>query len=389
MTRRAVLGGISSFTTSIILVSFAYGDPPSSVGPSEAKSGEGKSVSTPHHNEVRHAILRQSKQSIAEQKQSLIVRDEKGEPRPILAMDASTDGRYLVIAADDHVLRLIDIASWSEIGRGTQPGLGYGHSDRVRSVAFDATGEHCASVGNDGRLILWQVQDGGLKKLRVMSGTPALAAVCYSSNSNQLAAGGFVDKIYQLSMQGHQARHVSCRHVDIRSVAFCADGRLAAAGRGGSVHIFNGLKESRKIQANSGSINAITFLSESARLVSVCDDGEVTQSDIASGRVISRVPTEHGRLFAVAALSSDRVAVAGSDDTIRIVDWSAGGVVDRLHGHRGSVAALAVANGDLISAGFDATVCRWSIDHSSYPPTLDGRRKPQVALKRPVTSEVK
>ena len=71
--------------------------------------------------------------------------------------------------------------------------------------------------------------------------------------------------------------------------------------------------------------------------------------------------TTTGKLFAVAILNRQLIAVAGSDNMIRIVNTDDGTVIRKLDGHAGSVSTLASSGGVLFSGGYDASLRRWSI----------------------------
>jgi WD40 repeat protein len=74
-----------------------------------------------------------------------------------------------------------------------------------------------------------------------------------------------------------------------------------------------------------------------------------------------------GKLFAVAILDPQLIAVAGSDNVIRVVNTDDGTVIRKLEGHVGSVSTLALSGGVLFSGGYDASVRRWSIGDAELP----------------------
>jgi len=62
------------------------------------------------------------------------------------------------------------------------------------------------------------------------------------------------------------------------------------------------------------------------------------------------------------AIDSRLVAVAGADNTIRIINSEDGTELHRLVGHDGSVALLLRSGNDLISSSYDTTIRYWNLE---------------------------
>ena len=291
--------------------------------------------------------------------------EHHGGPVAITAMDIATDGRRILIAGEDDVLRLVDAASMTLI---TSTG---GHRDRVRCVSIHPSSRSAVTAGHDGRVMLWSISrsiDGPMRLIRSLDRAPAIAEVVHVPSGSRLMAAGFSPLLYDLpgslrsdtGRPGETGHRIDCGQNDLRAITFTADDRIVVAGRGGVLHVFeNGIEVASK-PVNPGAINDLAMLPGTDRVVAVCDAGIVTATDLSTGEVIRSVNLHTGRLFAVVAVASDVVAVAGSDDAIRIIDLSNGQTIGVCRGHRGSISALASVDGALYSAGFDATVRRWS-----------------------------
>ncbi|MEM9826620.1 MAG: hypothetical protein AAF958_08525 [Planctomycetota bacterium] len=283
--------------------------------------------------------------------QKIVIRDSEGSPRPVLAMDLDADRGLLCVAAADSRLRFFDAGTLQSMGNVAA------HRDRIRCVRFSPDGRRLASVGNDGMLLIWNVGETISIRQR-MEGTPALACVDFDRSGEQLVAGGFGKQLYVLGSP--RSVRIQCERGDLRAIAHL-DGRILAGGRHGWLHAFENRRELLERKINPGSINAIIPLRGTPRTVSVCDGGAVVVYDFDTDQILHRIDLGVGRLFSVVAISSDRVAVAGSDDQIRIVDLSEEKTIANLSGHSGSVSSLVTMDGTLISAGYDATVRRWDL----------------------------
>lgn len=342
--------------------------------------------------------------------------DPAGRPTAVTAMDVSGQSGLICVGTESNQLQLIDVQSRQTVATSKA------HRDRIRSVCFSPNGKQIVSVGNDGRLITWKISTGRvdpttrqrgdldgiqvsssavrLEPIQTIDQTPALAKAAFSPNAGNIVAVGFTKQIYVLGRNGNPSGRLACSHMDLRALTYDDAGRLIVAGRGGAVHVYQRdemtpvqvgtaprplVKDDFTIcrcQTNPGSINDITRLPSDGRIVCVCDEGIVSQYDSVGNEVDGRIKIGKGRLFAVAAIDSNTVAVAGSDDLIRLIDLSSRRVTGTLAGHRGSVVDLAIIDGQLISAGFDATIRFWQTPTSTHGVT----REPKVAIKPPSAS---
>jgi WD40 repeat protein len=329
------------------------------LGGAQALLATGAWIANPQAGLMNPTMQRVAGQSVEDpsQRQSVSIRDAGGKPVGVTAMDVDPAGRFIAVAGDDNRIQILNPRTFRAV-----ESLG-GHRDRIRSLAIDFEGKSMASVGNDGRLIVWSTQQS-FEKIQSLNNTPALARVQFSPDAKRLAAVGFTTTIFMIGREGDRSKKINCEHTDLRAIAFREDGeKFVVAGQGGIVHGFDedGTEVFAK-QLHRGPINEMRFLPASNELISIGDDGRVIRFDTEAKKAVGEVDISHGKLFAIAVLSSNLVAVAGSDDEIRIIDWSAEKVSKTLKGHHGSIVSMAEMDGDLISAGYDATLRRWSID---------------------------
>jgi WD40 repeat protein len=281
-----------------------------------------------------------------------------GEARTVVtAIAADPRGEFVAAAGDDHKIRILRTSNLSTVATLEE------HRDVIRTLAFDPEGNRLVSAGNDGQLIVWNRAESFRLQQR-MQGTPALACVRFSADGGEMAAVGFDNEVFLIG-QGDQQRPIfQCDCKDLRAVAYRDDNRvLAVAGRSGDLHLFDP-RSGRLLSDHSvhrTRIHDIAFHRQANTAVCVAEDGSVTVFDTETLRLIHRIPVTTGKLFAISVLDSQLVAVAGSDNLIRIVNTDDGTVVRELDGHAGSVSTLAANGGVLFSGSYDATLRRWSI----------------------------
>lgn len=272
----------------------------------------------------------------------------------------ATDPRseIVAVAGDDNAIRILNASTMRVVKTLTA------HTDLIRTLDFDPEGKRLVSAGNDGQLILWD-RDQDFKIKQRMRGTPALARVAFSPEGNEMAAVGFGSQIYLIGHNtGPRKPTLDCDCNDLRALAYSKDGKLlAVSGRTGELSLFNRITGEAigQHKVHSGRVYELLFIDKSPVVVSVGGDGEVCLFDTHTKRIVQRIKVTSGKLFSVTILDQEHLAVAGSDNKIRVVNLTLGRVVEELSGHNGSIAALESDGSLLFSGGYDATLRRWEM----------------------------
>lgn len=275
----------------------------------------------------------------------------------VTAIAADPRGEFVAAAGDDCTIRILRASNLSTVLTLR------GHRDVIRTLAFDAQGDRLVSAGNDGQLMLWN-RDESFRILQQMQGTPALSRVRFSPDGGELAAVGFGNEVAIIGRRDRQSPIFECDCKDLRAVAYRDDNRvLAVAGRSGDLHLFDPISGRRLSDhaLHSGRIHDLAFHRQSNTAVCVAEDGTVTVFDTENRQLKQRIAVTTGKLFAIAIINSQLVAVAGSDNLIRIVNTDDGQVIRTLEGHSGSVSTLTCVGEALFSGSYDATLRRWTI----------------------------
>ena len=276
----------------------------------------------------------------------------------VSAIATDPRGELIAVAGDDHAIRILD-ASTMRVIQTLQ-----GHTDLIRTLDFDSQGDRLVSAGNDGQLILWN-RNAAFGVQQRMQGTPALARVSFSPDGKELGAVGFGSDIYLIGRHsGDRQPTLDCDCNDLRALAYRGDGKLlAVSGRNGELSLFESAtgKSIGQFKIHSGRVHELVFVDSSPVVVSVGADGNVCLFDTDAKRIVQQINVTGGKLFSVAILDSDHLAVAGSDNLIRIVNMPLGRVVEKLTGHTGSISSLDSDGSLLFSGGYDATLRRWQL----------------------------
>jgi WD40 repeat protein len=283
---------------------------------------------------------------------------QSGRDAPVVtAIAVDPRGEWLAVAGDDHAIRVLALADWRLVKVLDL------HQDWVRDLQFSPDGRLLVSVANDGKLLFWE-RDNGWRSVEGLGEAPALRAVRFSPGGDLVAAVGFAPEVLLVGVEDTRRPKLRCGCRDLRSVAFRSDGQLlAAAGRSGDLHFYDAVTGSTlgDVQLHSRRVNAVLFIEPTGRTVSAGEDGHVVLYDPAEQRVVRDIHIPGTMLRTACLLSPQIAAVAGTDNTIYLVDLQAGEVIDALDGHSGSIATLACHDGRLFSGSFDTTLRAWPV----------------------------
>ncbi|MGQ0636050.1 MAG: c-type cytochrome domain-containing protein [Planctomycetaceae bacterium] len=191
---------------------------------------------------------------------------------------ASRDGKLLAVAASDHSIRLIDLATGQLLKKLE------GHAAAPMGLAFSADGATVYSCAHDNSVKIWQVAQGA-----------AAGAIELPVAANGIA----------LSSDGQ------------RAVVASADGQLRIvtldpASRG----------VERSFAAHSGGVAAVAFVGPSGeRLVSGGADGTLKVWEFLSGKELASLNHQSAVSAVAASPDGQRLASAGANGVVRL--WNA------------------------------------------------------------------
>lgn len=256
----------------------------------------------------------------------------------------------------------------------------------VRSLVFTADGRQLVSASDDKVIRVWDVAAG--RTVRTLRGQQAegeagkIYALAFSPDGRWLAAGG---RMAAAGKGGHPIRlydFASGRivallegHRDaVLSLDFSPDGkRLVSAGTD-DVAIIWDLRTRRAghvLKGHAGDVNAARFAADGARVVTAGDDHTVRLWRVRDGRLVSVLKAHADKVIALAVSPRDgRIASGGLDRTIRLWDGRTGRALGRLADQGTEVMSLTFApDGATLVSGVGSAP-----HHAHVWDTASGRR---------------
>jgi WD40 repeat protein len=210
-----------------------------------------------------------------------------GETTLVRSADPSTTMTTLVIAPDGQTFA---VGRGSEVfvfdaANGRETLRLHGPASSVADIAFSPDGTRIATARGNGEIQLWDVESGDLKHTFHGHDGPAMC-IRYTDEGRRLASVGF-DGVLRL-WKTATAELLWSEAGDgrgLREVAVAPDGRTAAVGGfAGSVRIYDldARCQRQTLDAHTGGITALRFISGGAILISAASDGMICHWNAAA-----------------------------------------------------------------------------------------------------------
>jgi WD40 repeat protein len=196
---------------------------------------------------------------------------------------------------------------------------------QIVCVAYSYSGQHIATAGLDGKIILWDAQ--GREKIKEIDGMKNFAlSLTFSKDDKLLIAGSKDRRVHVWDVNSGQSVHSLKDHKnDVTSVVVSPDNKfIASASKDRTIKIWN-LKSGQLINTltgHSGDVMSIDYDRYGSKIVSGAADGKIKIWDAGSGKLEKSIDAHEGWIRAVAfSPTGNHIASGGDDNTIKI--WNA------------------------------------------------------------------
>jgi len=277
----------------------------------------------------------------------------------VTAMSASHDGKYLAIAGDDHVIRLFNIILQKTVRELV------GHTDWIQSLVFTADSQSLYSAGNDGRVLRWD-HNYPVAPIEIVKLPFAVRSLSLSSERQLIAMGGFSEDVKIWDLVNNTWKHqFKCECGDQRCVGFSPSGdKLLCGGRDGGVRVWDIATGNLVLDKHlhKSRIFTAAFSANGEVITSAGEDRHLIRFDLKTNEVITDRELATTKLMSMCLINDQLVAVAGSDNAIRLYDMMVDDVIAKLNGHFGTVAIMCPCGELLASGSFDTSVRIWDLE---------------------------
>jgi WD40 repeat protein/tRNA A-37 threonylcarbamoyl transferase component Bud32 len=242
-------------------------------------------------------------------------------------------------------------------------GVMTGHKGAVWSVAWNHAGDRLASVGDDGKLRIWNEQ-GTLQRV-IECGPKGLYSVAWNTDGTRLVTGGF-DHVVRFWNTPGSAGPVSVGHADcVTGVAWSPNGKLVASSSfDGTVRLWNASDGSRArlLTGHKSRVWSVAFSPDSLRLVSGSDDTTVRNWSVTTNDV--QILTGHTEAVGSVAWSDNGkwIASGANDGTVRL--WTVDGGEGPVYQSETDVVwtvEFAPGSDQFVSGGRDRSLRFWNV----------------------------
>ncbi len=253
------------------------------------------------------------------------IRSLKAHPNGVKAVAWSPDGRMLATGGGLAV-KVWDTAVWVELGShfpgGFDPGgiLSFG-------LAFTADGKSLLFAAEDGILRRWNnAAEGGAVQVVDAEGRNVAPAF---SRDGRLAAAGSGSSIRLWNVESGERRRDLAENAEVQSLAFSRDGRRLAAGLPGMVAVWDlerGVRE-KVLGGFAEAVSAVAFTPDGRHVIGAGPETSVVVCETPTGREAAILRRHTEPILAVAVHPNGREFVtAGSDRVLRVWGRVPGGM---------------------------------------------------------------
>jgi WD40 repeat protein len=284
----------------------------------------------------------------------------EGAEVQLTAIALSPDAKLLAASGEDGVLVLFEVQTGKLLKRLK------GHSDYVKALVFHPQGNWLASAGSDKQIILWNPTTG--EQLRQWQVPEKIYALAVTPDGKYLASGGPDNLISLWEVTTGKKIQIFTGHEESIAeggLSFSPNGKLLASGSyddkarlwevksGKTLHILTG---------HTNDVEGVTFSPDGKSLATSSDDNSVRIWDVNTGEVLNMLTGHQNRVYGICFVQGGHYLVSASyDSTLRLWDLDSGITLRVLQGHVGRVIGIATDDKQVWSASGDGTVRRWEI----------------------------
>ncbi|MGA7324741.1 MAG: caspase family protein [Rhodomicrobium sp.] len=218
-----------------------------------------------------------------------------------------------------------------------------GHMASIETLSFTSDGRQLISAGDDKVIRVWDIVTG--KTIRIIRGATGpgrmgmINAVALSSDNKWLAAAGWTGnriadtgdvaggiRIYDFP-GGTQARLLQGHKGPVNSLAFSPDGKKIVSASDDHTAMIWDLEDHHEpliLEGHSDTVNLAAFLDHGASVVTASDDMTLSLWNASTGKLLAKMPGHNAKVRALDVSPDGNIASGDQAGVIRLWDGSKG-----------------------------------------------------------------
>lgn len=278
-----------------------------------------------------------------------------GHTREVNAVACSAEGKMIASGAEDEKTFLWDAAAHQEIAS-------VGGGGAVMSVSISPD---CKRIASGERYHKVNLLDPAGKVVKVLEGhEAAVIATGFTTDSRTLMTFSLDGGLRFWDAATGAAQGVTKTPLDsYSSGAFSADGRWFAGGTsGGNLYLYNVAMKKAGIKMQPGSMVRAVAFSPDGKTIAASIGENVRLYATADGKEMGSVAGVNANGLAYSP-DGTKIAAAGHDNDVKVIDAASMHVVTTLKGHGRTVRSVCFLPGgrSVVSGSFDMTVRIWPL----------------------------
>ena len=294
-----------------------------------------------------------------------------------LSISFSPDGGFLAIVDSTGEVSLWDVAEEAQVWQKK------GHTDWIRSVAFDARGQTLATGSHDKTIKLWDVKTGEL--IKSLDNGSRVYSIAFSPDYDTLASGGDEEIVKLWDVRtGHCRQKLIGHRTWVGVVTFGRDAYgdevLASGSDDGAIRLWDPSEGTcTQVLIDGGkSIHSLSFDPAGTMLASGGADKTVKIWNTQTGQC-TRILKGHSDWVRSVSFSSkgELLASGGNDKTIKLWNPQTGQCIRTIEAHTTRVWSVAFSprQNTLASGSDDRTIKLWNPKTGQCIKTLWGNSR--------------
>ena len=264
----------------------------------------------------------------------------------VLAVALSPDGKMVAAAGKDHLGRI-----WPTVGGNGPISQLVGHTAPINSIAFSPDGQQAVTASDDKTARVWRVGDGS--QIAVINHSGNVNRAVFSPDGQTVATASedntaiiWQDGKTQVILNGHSK--------GVKWVTFSPDGKLVATASDDSTARVWDLTGKQIISYTipaGGSVNMVTFSSDSTRLLVAGSSQGAYMVEATTGKVLLHFSVASPVRTANFSPDGTMVLTASDDGLVRLWDAANGQFLTVVASRTGSVTTAAFSpDGKFVAA---------------------------------------